>query len=346
MPRVILVLFAYNQCDYVDDAMASLFAQDYPNLHIVLSDDASTDDTFARLKQAAADYAGPHHVTINQTSGGGGLLAHFYSAIEGVDGDLVVGAAGDDVSSPERVSKLVKAWQGTGAAGIYSGWNSVDQNLNFLRREGNEQQHVRDMATYFPNREIVIARGATAAYAMPFLRSFVVPRVPIWAEDYFLSGVAMFQGRNIIYLDEPLVSYRQNEAALRNFNSLKLDFLSYEKREQSFFATFEVLQNALENIMRNHPGLNQEVDFEAIEKDLTWYRYRANWSEQSMLRRFAFTLQLLDRTKLRWAMPRVIGLDGFIFIKTYFSRRITPLSPWYHQFKRRFCRSSPNSHGP
>jgi len=324
--RVILVLLAYNQRDYVGDAVASLFAQDYPNLHIVLSDDASTDDTFACLKQAAADYAGPHHVTLNQTSGGGGLLAHLYSAIEGVDGALVVGAAGDDVSSPERVSKLVKAWQGTGAAGIYSGWNCVDQNLNFLRREGNEQQHVRDMATYFPNREVVIARGATAAYAMPFLRSFVLPRVPIWAEDYFLSGVAMFQGRNIRYLDEPLVSYRQNEAALRNFNSLKLDFFSYEKREQSFFAEFLVLHNALKNIMRSYPGVKQEVNFEAIERDLKWYRYRANWPEQSMLRRLAFTLRLFDRTKLRWAVPRVIGIDRFIYIKSHFLRRNIPIS--------------------
>ena len=53
-PRVTIVVPAYNHADHVADCIESLWAQDYPNLEIVVCDDASPDGTLAILRDMAA----------------------------------------------------------------------------------------------------------------------------------------------------------------------------------------------------------------------------------------------------------------------------------------------------
>ena len=56
-PRITLLVFAFNQSAMVEAAVRSCLAQESEPLEIVLSDDASTDDTFAVLQALAADYS-------------------------------------------------------------------------------------------------------------------------------------------------------------------------------------------------------------------------------------------------------------------------------------------------
>ena len=51
---VALVLYAFNESRYVAEAVRSMFAQDYANLEIVLSDDGSTDGTTDLLMQSVS----------------------------------------------------------------------------------------------------------------------------------------------------------------------------------------------------------------------------------------------------------------------------------------------------
>lgn len=315
-PRVSFVIIAFNQSAYIEEAVAAALAQDYPNLQIVLSDDNSSDDTFDRMKAMAAAYRGPHTVVLNRTGGGRGVLAHFYDALVHVDGMLMVGAAGDDVSAPNRVSRLVEAWQGSGAAGIYSAWNRVDVGGRFLATEGIAQQHDRDMIAYFPDRNVTIAFGCTAAYDTAFLRSIPIPARTIWSEDYFWSAVAMLAGRDILYLEDALVDYRQNPTAQRNFSTGKVDHRAYELGENRFFTGLGDLLIALLTIVdAGTPSPDTRIDRGAIVRDLGWYRYRAGWSGRSLAARIRYTAGLRARDRLRWALPRVVGLEAFLFAK-------------------------------
>lgn len=316
LPRVSFVIVAFNQSAYIDDAVAAALAQDYPNLQIVLSDDNSSDDTFARMQAIAAAYTGRHTIVLNRTGGGRGVLAHFYDALAHADGELMVGAAGDDMSAPDRVSRLVANWHGTGAAGIYSAWNRVDVTGRFLACEGIAEQHDRDMTAYFPDRDVRIAFGCTAAYDIAFLRSIPIPAQTIWSEDYFWSAVAMMAGRDILYLEEPLVDYRQNPTALRNFSSGKVDHRAYELGENRFFTGLGDLLDALVEILdAGTPPVGTRVDRAAILHDIAWYRYRAEWPGRSLAARIGYTAGLRARDRLRWALPRVIGLEAFLVAK-------------------------------
>ena len=106
-----MLLIVYNQQDYIADAIAGALAQDYPNLEIVLSDDASTDQTFAIVERCTSHYRGPHRLVINRNPTNLGIGGNISHAVRLSSGELIFIAAGDDVSRPERVSTVVRFWQ-------------------------------------------------------------------------------------------------------------------------------------------------------------------------------------------------------------------------------------------
>ena len=326
LPRVTLVLFAFNQEEYVGEAIASAFDQDYPNLQIILSDDNSADGTFDLMREAADSYAGPHEVRINRTRGGEGIVQHYLHAIRHADGELVVGVAGDDMSSPRRVSRLVELWQGSGAAGIYSAWNRVDSQGNFLRLEKPPRAEDSDLAAFFPRQKVMVASGATAAFAMDFLRSIEMPRRPIWAEDYFFSALVMLRGQNLLYVNEPLISYRQNPKALSNFSTAGMEFRTFEERDQAFSAKMADILEELLDVAAEAPEVQQRgLDRGQVLRRLAWYRYRAAWPTLGPIQRLSLTLSLRSWRELRWALPRLLGLRAFLGFKKA-GRRFVPLS--------------------
>lgn len=111
-----MLLLTYNQRPWVDDAVAACFAQECEPLDIVLSDDASTDGSFERLQQLAENYCGPHKVRVRQNSRNLGIGQHYSQAVADCLGQLIVTAAGDDISLPHRVQTLLAAWDATGGA--------------------------------------------------------------------------------------------------------------------------------------------------------------------------------------------------------------------------------------
>ena len=107
-PLISLVLLSYNQTAYIEDALKGVLSQTYPNLEIILSDDCSPDDTFALIKKLVSDYRGPHTIVLNKNDVNLGLISHVNKAFEMASGEIVVLAAGDDISLPTRVSDIVE----------------------------------------------------------------------------------------------------------------------------------------------------------------------------------------------------------------------------------------------
>ena len=128
-----LFVLAYRQQGFVRAAIEGAFAQTYSPLEIVLSDDASPDGTFAVMQEMAAAYSGPHRVVLNRNEKNLGLTAHVSRVMALATGDFVVQNAGDDVSHPERVARLVAAWQAGGGrvTAVHSG----------TRRLGDGRRH-------------------------------------------------------------------------------------------------------------------------------------------------------------------------------------------------------------
>lgn len=112
-PRLLVTfaLFTYNQEAYVAEAVEGALSQDYSPLEIIISDDASTDRTFEIIQGLVRDYRGPHEVRLIRNEANLGIGAHVTKVANLARSELIVAAAGDDVSLPGRTRAMTALWE-------------------------------------------------------------------------------------------------------------------------------------------------------------------------------------------------------------------------------------------
>lgn len=100
------LVVCYNQEKYIEKALNSALAQDYPNLEIIVSDDCSTDKTFEIAQNIVAKYNGSHKVILNRNQENLGIGGNFQKAYSLSSGEWLFMAAGDDISYENRASEV------------------------------------------------------------------------------------------------------------------------------------------------------------------------------------------------------------------------------------------------
>ncbi len=103
MSTVAIGLPVYNGAEYLDEALASLCAQTFPSLRIVISDNASTDGTADIIAAWAARDS--RIVSVRQPENIG-MMANFAVVRTLADSPWYIQAAHDDTWSPNFVSAL------------------------------------------------------------------------------------------------------------------------------------------------------------------------------------------------------------------------------------------------
>lgn len=215
-PSVTLVVFTYNQENYIEASVNSVLAQDYPNLKVVISDDCSTDRTFERAKKLVKSYAGAHVIELRRNEQNLGLINHVNTVISEVDTELVVVAAGDDISLPHRVAKIVEVYQSSGRPKLLSSTAfRIDEASNLLDGLAPDRvipiddfDRVVDSLNHVDQR-VGLYLGATGAWSMELWRKYgSIQHAHCW-EDVVMGFRAALEG-SYKFIDEPLVKYRVN----------------------------------------------------------------------------------------------------------------------------------------
>ena len=219
-PRATLLLLAYNQERYVEEAARSCLAQEGEALEIVFSDDASSDRTHAILESIAAGYHGRHRVVVRRNETNLGIAAHYNRLIDESCGELLITAAGDDASSPDRVARLLAAWDATDRRA-----DLIASHVFDVDSSGVEHGVVKvdDLAAlggidgWCRRRPFVI--GAGHAFTRRLMRRFGPIDNAVPYEDQIMVFRALCSG-GAVTVDAPLVRYRRGgESARRAFES-------------------------------------------------------------------------------------------------------------------------------
>lgn len=116
-PLVSFCLMCCNQERYIGDALRGAFAQTYRPLQIVISDDASTDRSWEIVECAVTEYRrrpDAVEVVLSRNERNLGITGNWHKLCALAKGELLVKADGDDVSLPERVERVVSAWETDG----------------------------------------------------------------------------------------------------------------------------------------------------------------------------------------------------------------------------------------
>lgn len=206
--KITFLLLAYEQASTIDEAIAGAFGQVCEPCEIILSDDASRDSTFERMCSAAQGYSGPHDVRTRRSAQNRGLLQHLVDAVSECSGDLIILAAGDDISEPDRTARIVEEWRnmGCGTALIHSDWQGIDAQGERIVTPSVAHDRKHDLEALAKGETGPL--GATCAMTRSLLTDFAPVNDAVRFEDRVFPFRALLLGGEIRYIDEKLVRYR------------------------------------------------------------------------------------------------------------------------------------------
>ncbi|MCC9656525.1 glycosyltransferase family 2 protein [Rhodopirellula halodulae] len=216
-PLVTFALFAYNQEQYIEQAIAGAFAQTYENLEIILSDDDSSDRTYQIMCDAANSYSGPHRVVLNKNLQNSGIGAHVNRLMELAHGELVVVAAGDDISLPQRTSKIVECWMQNDQRpmSIHSACIRIDADGNTVNTKPPTWTDRWSDIGYLIKEQPTV-EGATHAWDTKAFRRFGPLLPDIVYEDKAMAFRMALVG-DVKFIESQLVKYRVSVGVTRDY---------------------------------------------------------------------------------------------------------------------------------
>jgi glycosyltransferase involved in cell wall biosynthesis len=215
MTRIAVALCTHNGARWLEQQLESISAQSQPPYELVVSDDASTDDTVAIVREFASSAAFPVHITRNERALGVGI--NFGSAMARCTGDWIAFADQDDIWHREKLEMLTRAAEHDPSADLlFSDARCVDANGNPLgyslweslgftgeRRVAFDEEDALDVLLW---RNVVT--GA-AAMVRASRRTLLLPIGEGWIHDGWSAALLASFG-HVIAVPAPLFDYRQH----------------------------------------------------------------------------------------------------------------------------------------
>lgn len=333
-PLVTLVLLAYKQEAFIREAVESALSQTYRPLEIVISDDCSPDGTFTAIQKVLDQYQGPHQIILNRNPHNLGLGAHFEKAFSVSSGEWIVAAAGDDISEPTRIDRLVQAvLTEENVVAAASSWKNIDSegqrlvdNLpkRFLHGAIHRQGEY-DWVNGFINGGDTGVPGMCAMWHRSLFVDFPEMQGNIVAEDVVLGFRAYLTG-TIIFLKEQLMHHRFHDSNAAAFTSGDPEWMENQKiifakkLRPSIEANFIDYQHYLKSNPEIHedPQIVQLINISLWRNVLIchWWDHGFIWKLKNLIR--------LGRThsysSMRWAMIRLLSKTWFLKLSRFLAK--------------------------
>ena len=115
-PLVSVALCTYNGEAFLRQQLDSIITQTYRNIELVISDDASTDGTFAILEEYRQKDT---RINLMVNPINIGYNKNFEKTIAGVTGNYIAISDQDDIWEPKKISTIMRLWP-EGALFVYS----------------------------------------------------------------------------------------------------------------------------------------------------------------------------------------------------------------------------------
>ncbi len=132
LPLVSIICLCYNHEKYVAEALHSVICQTYPNLELIVIDDASTDGSRAVIQEFTSIYPEIKFIPFSKNVGN---CTAFNVGLQLSKGQYLIDFATDDLMYPKRIEKQVELLEKKGAAfGVaFSDADMIDAQGNKLK---------------------------------------------------------------------------------------------------------------------------------------------------------------------------------------------------------------------
>jgi glycosyltransferase involved in cell wall biosynthesis len=315
-PLLTFALVAYNQERFIAEAVQGALNQTYCPLEIILSDDCSPDRTFEIMQEMAATYRGPHAIIPNRNEHNLGLIGHINRVMELVQGELIVIAAGDDISLPERVERLYQSYavsQGQ-AHSLFSRAIRIDSDGDQLGAEQISYSPNRYELEYMAEHPVSVP-GSTQAWSRKIFESFGPIDTRIISEDVIIPFRAALLGQ-ITFVDQPLIHRRhhQNNMWLHPATANRSEILHWHRQRfghhlESMIAMWETKMRDVDTMTIHDPERKAELEHirKVLQRRLTHIRMERKYLQAQPVQRVQVLLESLRQgvpfvRLLRWVM--------------------------------------------
>jgi glycosyltransferase involved in cell wall biosynthesis len=331
-PLISFIVISYNQERFIREAIEGAIAQSYSPLEIIIMDDCSTDRSHEIAQQIVAAYKGPHRVSAHRSPQNCGIGKNINRAVEMCSGELIVGAAGDDVSLPTRTSVIYEAWEKSGrrATSIFSSYTVVSEDGVVLGDGGRRcattdnaqvQELTGSLCEFLTNKTPAV-NGCTHAWS-PALTNYFGP-LNSDLEDLVLSFRTLAIGK-MFYVDVPLVKYRRHGTNV-SFLAEGNDTISFEHRERRLRWVDEKSEVAYANMVADVELLYQKGRITAGEHNQlqlegrrmqSFYAMEKRMMDGDILRRLGTLVEMARRGDMRSVLrfaPRALPRKTYLVL--------------------------------
>lgn len=219
-PRVSILIPTFNQSHLLKEAIDSALGQTYENIEIVVSDDASTDNT----SEVVASYKEPRIVYFRNESNLGRVKNYHRTLYEYATGDWAVNLDGDDYFIyPQFIEECVAALEFHPEAILaFADQYQLERgkeidNSNISARSGRVQVYDGDAFLFSMPRNPVRLQHLSTLYNRSAALNLDFYRADIISSDYE-SLFRLIIGRQIIHIDRIVGVWRKHGS---NFSSRK-----------------------------------------------------------------------------------------------------------------------------
>jgi glycosyltransferase involved in cell wall biosynthesis len=246
MPKVSVIMSAYNAEKYLRPAIESILSQTFSDFELIITDDGSSDSTREIIKT----YNDPRIILIENLKNLG-VAASYNNAVKRAAGEYVARMDADDIARPYRFEKQVSFLNAHPEIAVCGGWARIhrDDGREYTDSYAREDGEIRfNMLLYnnFVHPAVMFRRSITSEQGLEYLQEY-------WpAEDYEFFSRVIRKNKTAI-LPEVLLDYRyhsqnatstKNETQQKHTDRVRLNQIKYlageltPKDEQVYLSLF------------------------------------------------------------------------------------------------------------
>lgn len=318
LPLISVVMPAYNAEKFISESIESILNQSYPNLELLICDDASTDRTREIIQRYSAK---DKRIKFFQNLNNQGYLKTCNKLFNLTIGEYITTQDSDDLSDPQRLAKQLELIQNNSVDCCFVLHVNIDESGktldNFKELPSENEEIKKRLETDFPwlPNPLLIKRtvyNEIGGYNEYFDR--------ICAEDHYWVGL-MAAKFNFGCINEPLYFWRKHHSSvthttdrLEKFYTADLARVLYlQKRylnrcdslESCDMREINYIENSFKRLYIKVPNL-------------LIYRYLFKYFKKG---RFTELIRFYKKNRTKLSIKEFINVIGFYIKKRFFYNR-------------------------
>lgn len=211
--QVDVLLATYNGEKYVAEQIDSILNQTYKNIHLIISDDCSKDNTPEILKEYEQK---DKRITVYIQQHNLGVIKNIEFLLKKVTNNLYMLSDQDDVWLPQKIEKSVETLKKENADLVFGDLEVVDKNLKTMYPSfGDYMLLNKKIKKYINSYRVNYLYNCVTGCTVLSKKEFIEKILPIPTDSKYLIhdhwiGLILALNGKLAYMPEKYIKYRQH----------------------------------------------------------------------------------------------------------------------------------------